>query len=981
MMMRSILLCSTMLGFMEAGTASAQTVPSGGGQAQSSTEVAPVQAPSQPAQQPTPSGSREPSSALQTPPADPQATASATAAPSGTTAEANGSEVVVTGSRTITNGYAAPTPITVVTAEQLRSTQPSIVEGLRDIPQLSASTSARTPTRITAAGNTTVGGANLRNLGVGRTLVLFDGRRGPLSGASGTVDISLFPDLLVKRVDVVTGGTSAAYGSDAVAGVVNFILDTDLKGLKLDASEGISDKGDGNTYTARAAGGFSFGGGRGHVVASVDIFHQDGIDGYSRDWSTAGWARIANPTAAQPQFLLRSGVTQSNASFGGLITGPTALRGTAFDPNGAPVPFKYGTLNNGNYMVGGDGAFFPFPVSAESSSQTGFMHAKYDVTDSINVFAEGLYGHSTSAFPLFLSTAFGPNQYTIFADNAFLPASIRAQMQAQNIASFTLGKVARAEGPVINRNENSTVSFVGGFNAKLGGGWLLDGYYEYGRNTLDYGNSNISIRTHLYAAADAVISPTTGQIVCRITLTNPSSGCVPINPFGEAPLTDAQRAYLKAEQNIHSLAQQHSAALTLRGSPLSTWAGPISIAVGAEYRRQSVNITTDPNAVMAIDGTGIRGFPAALQGQKLYYNTNNVPQPTSGAYSVKEGFGEISIPLAANTSWARSLDLNAAGRYTNYSTSGGVTTWKVGLTYAPVEALRFRATRSRDIRAPNISELFGVSTTNVSTLLDPTRNNVAQSNVRTISGANPGLTPERADTWTGGAVFRAHGFGLSIDYYSIKIRDAISSLTGQQILDQCAAGQTALCGNVQRDASGALSVVNANLLNIQSVEASGVDLEGSYVRSLGEGRLSLRGIGTYVAHNKLINIVGAPIEQAGAGSANPRWIASFTTNYSNNGFSLAVKERFISALNRVLPPATIDDNRIPPTFYTDVRIGYALPNVRGTPELYFSVNNLLDQDPRITDTSGGAAGLFQVTNASLYDAIGRFFTVGVQARF
>ena len=230
-------------------------------------------------------------------------------------------------------------------------------------------------------------------------------------------------------------------------------------------------------------------------------------------------------------------------------------------------------------------------------------------------------------------------------------------------------------------------------------------------------------------------------------------------------------------------------------------------------------------------------------------------------------------------------------------------------------------------------------------------------------------------------MFRAHGFGLSVDYYSIKINDAISSLTGQQVLDQCAAGQTTLCGNVQRDATGALSIVNANLLNIQSVEASGVDVEGSYIGQVGSGRVSVRAVGTYVAHNKLINVVGAPIEQGGAGSANPRVIASLSANYSNSGFSLGVQERFISALKRILPPATIDDNRIPPTFYTDVRVGYALADVRGTPEIFFSVKNLLDQDPRITDTSGGAAGLFQVTNASLYDAIGRYFTVGIQARF
>lgn len=968
---RNLLLCSTVLATLCAVPAAAQTV--------SSAASAPTDQPETTATVVDPSE--------EAPAIDPAADDQAEPSPA-----AEDNTIVVTGSRAVTNGFAAPTPVTVVSGDQLLASAPNVIEGLRDIPQLSAgTTSARTPSRITGSGNTTVGGANLRNLGAGRTLVLIDGRRGALSGTSGLTDINLIPDVLVSRVDVVTGGASAAYGSDAVAGVVNFVLDTKLQGLKVDLNSGISSRGDGWLYSGKVAWGEGFAENRGHVILSASVYGQDAIDGYQRGWSTEFWSRLANPNASQPgqpQFLLRENTSTSNASFGGLITGPAALRGISFDAAGNPVPFAFGTPNNNTLMVGDAGARFPFPINAQTASQSLFGRVSFDVSDAIEVFAEGSYAHSKTAYEWILNSALGATPYTIFADNAFLPASIRQTMTTQNIPSFTLGKVMLGDGPIRNYADNNTYSVVAGFNAELGGSWDLEGYVQHSKYKLHFGNTNVSIRTHMYAAADAVVNPANNQVVCRVTLTNPgieaAQGCVPINPFGTAALTDAQRAYVKGVMDDHSVANQDTAGLSVRGSPFSTWAGPVNVAAGVEYRGQEVSVTVDPISSRVVSGTGIRGFPTSLQGQLLSFNLTNVAQPSAGSFTVKEGFAEIAVPLAREIKGAYSLDLNAAARYTDYSTSGGVTTWKVGATYAPIRELRFRATRSRDIRAPNIAELYGLTSVVIQTLLDPTKNNLPISTARSVTGANPALTPEIADTLTAGLAFNWNGFGLSVDYYKIKIRDAITALTGQQILNGCQAGQADLCPLIVRDAGGNLFQINASLLNIQSIKMSGVDIETSYNKRFGNGQLSLRAVATHLDRYTLITPVSS-IEQAGSGNANtgynPRWVGTASVDYKTGPWSFFLQERFISSMARVTPPTTIDDNHIAATFYTNLRVGYRLDKLPGAPEIYASVDNLLDQEPRITETSGGAAGLWYVTTAQLYDTIGRFFTVGVRAKF
>ena len=243
-----------------------------------------------------------------------------------TDAPASIDTIVVTGSRVATKATQAPTPVTTVTADQLRDTAPNIVAGLQMLPQLGTSTGATTPSLINGSGAATVSAENLRNLGVNRTLVLLDGRRTQPGGSGGYTDTSMFPDLLIKNVDIVTGGASAVYGSDAVSGVINFILDTNYTGVKMQSQGGISTHGDAPLYSFEAAAGTDFNGGRGHIVVSADASGQTGLRGSERDWNNQGWTAFANPGAG-PNYLLRSGVTTINGTGYGIIPSPTGAAG------------------------------------------------------------------------------------------------------------------------------------------------------------------------------------------------------------------------------------------------------------------------------------------------------------------------------------------------------------------------------------------------------------------------------------------------------------------------------------------------------------------------------------------------------------------------------------------------------------------------------------------------------------------------------
>lgn len=913
-------------------------------------------------------------------------TATATSQPGASqavqTAPADVAEVIVTGTRIARPGYTAPTPVTTLSAQELQKAAPSTIsEALRTLPALSTSTGPNRNTGSTGGGQTYL---NLRNLGAQRTLTLVDGRRFVASNETGSVDVNLIPSVLVSRVDIVTGGASAAYGSDAVSGVVNFILDTKFEGLKGSVQYGESTYGDNREWVGSLAGGRSFAGGRGHLVGSLEYYKDKGVAGDARDWARAGYQIIANPgalgTPASPSQILASDV-KIETSYAGLIlhgNGGTAaanasFRGITFNPDGTPRPFDFGTLTSSGTQVGGDGLDNGIiqQIIRPLERKVAFVHSDFDVTDHFSIFGEANYGAEESDYingsNNHNSTAAQTAYITVQRDNAFLPASIRNQMIASGVTSLTMTRWDPEGGPAHTDNQNYTTRLVGGFKGDFAG-WRVDGYYEWGQNR----NKDMIIGTNIVSnfnqAVDAVVNPANGQIVCRSSLTNPGDGCVPFDPFGAGAASNAAVAYVNGVAPSRTKTTEQVAAVNLSGEPFHDWAGPVSIATGVEYRRETATVTSD-------DLSLVGGYKLGNQ------------QPWSGSYNIKEAYVETDVPLASDLPLIKSLDLNAAARRTDYSTSGLVTTWKVGLTYKPIDDLRLRFTRSRDIRAPSLSELFSAGRQRVATVRDPFHGNATVSNVSVATPGNPNLTPEIADTLTYGAVYQpswAPGLALSADYYDIKIADAIGTPSQQYVLDQCFAGVTSLCGLIIRDPNGNLIQFQSSPINYSQAEASGVDLEASYRVPADEwfdwwrGSLNVHALANYVAHNTSTVPGTKPLDVAGSIlNSDPHWQWQAAGTYNLDRFSATLIWRHVGGgvYDPTKSPSQLSLQHVGSVDYFDGQVSYDLPQLGRGGQVYVNVRNLFNRQPPATPQPGN---LSLGTNPFLYDVIGRMVRVGVR---
>lgn len=941
-------------------------------------------------------------------PAAPPAGAASASADAATRQESTGdmATVVVTGSRAVRNGNQAPTPVTVLSADQLLESQPTLaVDALAEIPALSNST-----TRTSIGGSTAMGPGsflNLFDLGANRTLVLLDGRRITPSTNQGTVDVTVIPSLLLQRVDVVTGGASAAYGSDAVSGVVNFILDSKLDGFKGEISGGESTLGDVPTTNVAFAYGGHFADNRLHVIAAIQNFTSGGLGGLDgadgRNYLNGLGGLIPSPavtaanpaSASNPQYLLEKGVTYPYATFGGMIVGGP-LNGTTFAAGGVPYKVQGGTLATANAQVGGGGAYFSPYVNYVSPEQVfdGYGKVSFDVTPESQAYVQVLYGRNHSRYvqdPPFQTQG---TDYTIFAGNPFIPSSVAAAMQQDGVTSFKLGRVD-IDWPFITAdNGYQTYDVTAGYQGAIGD-WTYDTYAEHGDSRFFLYMHNEPNVSNVYNAADAVLNPATGQIVCRTTLTNPNNGCVPINLFGPGAASAAALAYVQGTLMTNQGLQQDVASFNMNGSPFSTWAAPVSIGFGAEYRNEFGVSTVDPISSSPIATDSIRGLPASdLVAPVGGWQTNN-PQPLEGSYHIEEGYIEGLVPLLRNVPFAKSLDLNLAGRLTSYSTSGLVKTWKAGLSWEPISDLRLRATKSRDIRAPDLQDLYAGNAQSYVTINDPENNNAQVVNVTQERRGNPDLTPEVADTETFGVVYQPSwltGFSGSVDYFDIKIRNAISQLTSQNEVTLCADGDTALCSLIVRQ-NGQIVEISTPTLNLASAHAEGMDLEFGYRRNLSDiapslpGAISARAIGTYLGVQSTTSPTATgevTIENAGdiGQSAQPKWRWYTSLGYHLDRLSVALIGRYIGSGkydNQYTAVQLADSaNYVPSVFYVDATIQYKLAIAGADSQLFLSFNNLFNKDAPVVPANNFNASQ---TPLGLYDVVGRSFMLGVRFKF
>jgi iron complex outermembrane receptor protein len=887
-----------------------------------------------------------------------------------------GSDIVVTGSR-LFNGYKTPTPVIAAAAEELKQTSPNLLsEALGQLPVFRNSSRSQTAGNSSSRDNG-VSLLNLRGIGAQRTLILLNGRRLVSSNTSGAIDINTLPQDVLKRVEIVTGGASAAYGSDAVAGVVNFILDDEFQGVRASAQAGVSKYGDGATRGAALTAGSGFGGGNGHIIASGEYFKQDRIPFYNgRDWAEAGYA-IVPITGTGPTRLVAAPYVFSNSAPGGLITtGP--LANTQFLPGGVPAPFVGGLYRNATNMVGGDGVLIPTDLTAGVERWSTFARIDYDF-GNIKPFIEAGLAQSITRANIQKTSVFGTAAFTIFRDNAFLPASIRAALPAGPTGdSFRLGRINLDFPDAQLFTRSRTLRVVTGFDWSLGDDWDVKAYYSFGQNKYRTNTLDTPLYRQTYAAADAVVNPANGQIVCRSTLSGFDPGCVPINLFGSGAPSQAAIDYVLGNTQSDLTLRQHVASATIGGSPFNFGGNAVNVAVGVEYRRETARQTADAASLLVNNATGLRGFPAGFVGTVGGSPLGNYFQ-LDARYSVREAFAEVEVPLLKDLPFANELIVNGAVRLIDYSTVGGVTTWKGGFSYKPFEDLRFRATRSRDIRAGNIAELFTPQFVTRPTVLI----NGSSTSVNQIRSGDPSLRPEKADTFTAGVIYTPswlRGFNMSLDVFDIKIKDAVQQLSAQQTFDQCAAGSVVTCAQIST--ANGLTSVRTPFLNLASLRTRGVDLDLSYRAALGAGQFSIRGIFTYLDELSTRLPGVAKVDRAGdiGITGTPRFSGNLVVGYDVSNVSLLLQERYIGPgkLDNTFLPGMIADNHISAVFYTDVTA-----RVRTGPkkdlELFLTVNNLFDKDPPIAPSI--PVGLYRATNFSLYDAFGRYITVGAKVIF
>jgi len=892
--------------------------------------------------------------------------------------------IVVTGSRVGRTAFTSPTPVNVVGAERLEQTGiPNIGDALNQLPSFRQVTSPAT-NLYRQTTNTAARTMDLRGLGDSRTLVLVDGRRFVPSSELGTVDLNAVPSSLVERAEVVTGGASAAYGANAVAGVVNLILDTEYEGIKGSASFGITEQGDAETWEITGAFGTSFAGGRGHfVIGGEYVDEKTAGDAFSRDWSDGSTNLLTNPGWSSdpdlgnglPRTLLLDNVVQIHNEGGVIQSGP--LGGTQFDAEtGLPRPFLFGELVSGIVMLRNDPtdprSFLTegVPLKTANRHLSLLAHGSFEVNDALELFAELSYARVRGG-PTRGSDSYIFNM-PIALDNAFMPEATRTAALAAGITGFNISKLFREIGHTDGISVNNIYRGVVGARGGITDGWSWDAYYQYGRTDGRLDIYNLREEAKFRLAVDAVRTPD-GTIVCRSTLADPGNGCVPFNVFGANRGSPEAVAYVTGDGWATRRITQHVAAFNVRGVLAQGWAGPIAAAFGAEYRRDRSR--GDADAVSIASG----------------WNSNSAfPLPPGGDNTI-EGYAEVSLPLL-DESPVGDATVDGAIRQTHTRDTGDSTTWKLGLVYEPLPDIMVRVTRSHDIRAPSELELSTVSNTVNLPVNDGERGTYY---VSLTSGGNPKLQNEIADTFTAGLVLTPgffQGFRFSVDYYDIKVKKAVAILTGQNTVDTCAAGNQAVCQFIIRGPDGLIQEVISTYQNLGQLHSEGLEFVGEYRVPLWGGTLGISANATYTIELSTVDAVGFETRYDGwtgnPGTVQsvfgvPKWRGDALVTWSNDRFSLSAHGRYVGP--GVYDPAKIGPgqkgyspylenstnyNSVDSRTYWDLTASFDLFADDRRLEVFGAIFNLFDTDPPRLRLYG---------NPVLFDPLGRRFRIGIRA--
>lgn len=912
-----------------------------------------------------------------------------------------GETIVVTGSRIARPDLSASVPVSVVTSAEIeRSGAANIQDVLADLPAVGQNIS-RSSTNFATTGNGQAS-VNLRNLGSSRTLVLVNGRRF-VAGIPGTsiVDLNTIPTDLIKQVEVVTGGASAVYGSEAVAGVVNFILDDEFEGLRLHGQANVTDKGDAPRQLISAIAGTSFAGGRGHIVISGSYDFDHGLRSRNRSFSATD-----NPN-------------RSSFSAQGLFSpaGTFAPGAGTFTYDAFNTLKNYQSANIDGYNRNAD-RYLALPVERYLASALG----KFEISPAAELYGEFQYAKSKSKNGLepqaVASTDLVYEDGTPFAGipiaNPLIPTAIRDAMVTAGVTALPFRRRSNDIFDRSNRNDRETWRAVGGLRGELTPTLNYDVYYTHGE-TRDVTQSGTVYGPNYANALNVVAGP--GGPVCVINAdadpSNNDPSCVPLNIFGFNTVSAAAAAYVtrNGEQTRYDArVKQDVVSATLSGEAFRLPGGAVSFAVGGEYRHE----------------TSSEDFDEATN---LGLTLGNQLSDTRGSYNVKEAFVEVNAPILADRPFFHRLSIEGAARYADYSTVGGVWSWKVGAEWAPVRDLRFRGVYSQATRAPNISELYSAQNETFPAVVDPCDQRegggdgapitlttlpaacsaipaiaaaagaggfvYSTAQIQTINGftgGNPDLTQETARTLTLGGVFEPsflRGFSLTVDYYKIKVDDAIGIIGQQTSLDECISGngEDIFCNNIVRDATGHLTSVNAINLNTGSFEVSGIDTQARYIAPLsGSARLDLSVRWTHLLKQQQTSYPGGPTQdelgqldcyacgRLGTGF-NDKVNASATLGV--DGVALNWRVNYLSSVVDDLTATT--PTRTGDFWYHDAQVRFEPRSSRYA--FYFGVDNIFDKKPPVFGDTSVVTFPGAQTSANTYDLYGRMLYAGIDFRF
>ncbi|MBH1991411.1 MAG: TonB-dependent receptor [Sphingomonadaceae bacterium] len=990
---------------------------------------------------------------------------------SGDTSDVNEPVIIVTGSRIARPTLGSPIPVTSVTAADLNRSGGTVIgDTLNDLPSLRSTYSQANSTQF--IGTSGLNFLDLRGLGVTRTLVLVNGRR-HITASEGDflIDTNTIPTELIDRVDIVTGGSSAVYGSDAMAGVVNFVLKRDFEGLTLDGKAGISSYGDRGTYRLAGTYGKNFAEGRGNIALSLEYNKADLLTYTDRPHLTGAFAGrrqfqlVDNPSLDNniPDRNFLTGVHSYGYDNGGNFiaydgaspfdcgTGAAAAcrangfpRIFGFNPNGSLYEYNYGTdfrpAGSGNNQ-NGDGATLNDRGTLDPSLKryVANLVAHYDFSDAFKPFIEAKFVRVKSfnqGTPTFgqggeqgtvesededgnpIRVAASPGTYLgsgvpIFFDNAFLQPAAAATIRSLLPAGAEFFRLNRNNNDLGTRDEydrRDTYRIVVGAEGTFNEDWRYDVSVNYGKFKSRSVFFNNRIESRFQNAADAVFNAA-GDIVCRINqVTVTDAACAPLNLFGNGAPSQAALQYINTTSYRRGSASQFDINANLVGDS-SQWfelpGGPVSFAIGAEYRREK--------ASYAYDDT--------VKSGDTFFNA--IPDFNPPSFAVKEAYGELQLPILRDMRFAQELTINGAVRVANYKGSTG-TVWAYngGAIYAPIRDIKFRVNYSKSVRAPTLSDLYASPSQNFDLLDDPcdvnfidkgkaTRaancaaagvpanfvNSVARAgSTEFLSGGNPNLQAEKSRSWTYGVIIQPSmipGLSITADYYDIKISKVISPVDAQTILDACYDGadlNNQFCALINpRQANGlfARPALLQSTVNFAALQAKGIDMDVAYNHNFDpDNKVAVRVVGTWVRTRTDFPYLDNPQqpERVKGELGDPIWNVNASIDYTHKNVTLGYQIRYIGRQSitdweaqhdtygvPALNPNYADVVYYPRVFYHSVR---ASVDIEKRFTLYGGVDNLTNRKPPYGVLGTGSIG----DGDAIYDNIGRFMYMGVTVK-